>query len=344
MGDSTRSRWGRAGRALTVVVVLLGAISSFLALPLVLGRSSNASTALAQPAQLGVAAKPSSPGHKHQASATPTPTRTPAPSPTPTPTPTLRPTPVPTSGPTPVPTPAPTPVPTPAPTPVPTPGPTPIPTPAPTPAPTATPVPTPVPTPTPTPTPTPGTAMPVGDITDANGSWHQVFAEDFNTPVPLGSFPGPVYGGRWGVYPNGWHDTSGNGTYYPSRVLSVNNGLLNMYLHTEIINGVAVHMVSAPVPRLPGSTGFAGQAFGRYSVRFHIDPVPGYKTAWLLWPDSNVWPAGGEIDFPEGNLTGSISAFMHYASSAGGQSAFPTSVPEAGAWHIATTEWQPGKI
>src|SRR5437660_103338 len=166
MGDSTRSRWGRAGRALTVVVVLLGAISSVLALPLVLGRSSNASTALAQPAQLGVAAKPSSPGHKHQASATPTPTRTPAPSPTPTPT--LRPTPVPTSGPTPVPTPAPTPVPTP--------GPTPIPTPAPTPAPTATPVPTPVPTPTPTPTPTPRTAMPVGDITDANGRWHQVFA------------------------------------------------------------------------------------------------------------------------------------------------------------------------
>jgi len=35
---------------------------------------------------------------------------------------------------------------------------------------------------------------------------------------------------------------------------------------------------------------------------------------------------------------------MHYASSAGGQSAFPTSVPEAGAWHIATTEWQPGRV
>ena len=152
--------------------------------------------------------------------------------------------------------------------------------------------------------------MPVGDITDANGSWHQVFAEDFNTPVPLGSFPGPVYGGRWGVYPNGWHDTSGNGTYYPSRVLSVNNGLLNMYLHTEIINGVAVHMVSAPVPRLPGSTGFAGQAFGRYSVRFHIDPVPGYKTAWLLWPDSNVWPAGGEIDFVHFAGTGQFPALL----------------------------------
>ena len=193
--------------------------------------------------------------------------------------------------------------------------------------------------------------MPIGDIMGANGSWHQIFASDFNTAVPVGSFPGTVYSPTWTAYPDGWKDTSRNGTYYPSRVLSVVNGVagahagvLNMYLHTEIINGVPVHMVSAPVPRLPGTTGFGGELYGRYSVRFHIDPVPGYKTAWLLWPNSNVWPADGEIDFPEGNLTGNISAFMHYASSSGGQSAFPTAVPEAGAWHIATIEWQPGKV
>jgi hypothetical protein len=186
--------------------------------------------------------------------------------------------------------------------------------------------------------------MPVGDLIDANGTWHQIFADDFNTPVPVGSFPGTVYGSRWNVYPDGWHDTSGNGTYYPSRVLSVSNSALTMYLHTEIINGTAVHLVSAPVPRLPGTTGFAGQTYGRYSVRFYIDPVAGYKTAWLLWPDSNQWPSGGEIDFPEGNLMGTISAFMHYATFTGGQSAFTTTVPEAGAWHIATTEWQPGKV
>jgi hypothetical protein len=186
--------------------------------------------------------------------------------------------------------------------------------------------------------------MPLGDITDANGTWHQILAEDFNTPVPVGSFPGSVYGAKWNVYPDGWPDTSHNGTYYPSRVLSVRNGVLNMYLHTEIVNGSAVHMVAAPVPRLPGTTGFKGQSYGRYSERFYIDPVPGYKTAWLLWPDSNSWPADGEIDFPEGNLNKLISAFMHYANPSGGQSAFTTSVPEAGAWHIATTEWSPGKV
>ena len=191
-------------------------------------------------------------------------------------------------------------------------------------------------TPTPTERANPDTAMPLGDVP----GWHQIFTEDFNTAVPVGSFPGTVYKSKWGVYPDGRHDTSGHGTYYPSRVLSVSHGILNMYLHTEIINGVAVHMVSAPVPHLPA---LEGQAYGRYSVRFRADPVPGYKTAWLLWPVSGVWPADGEIDFPEGKLSGTIDAFMHYANPAGGQAAFRTGATYGG-WHIATIEWQPGKV
>jgi len=207
-------------------------------------------------------------------------------------------------------------------------------------APTATaaiPVPTPAPTSTPTSTGSvdAGTDMPLGGLP----GWHQIFTEDFNTAVPVGSFPGTIYGSKWGAYPDGRHDTSGNGTYYPSRVLSVSHGVLNMYLHTEIVNGVAVHMVSAPVPHLPGGA----QAYGRYSIRFRADSVPGYKTAWLLWPDSGLWPADGEIDFPEGNLDGTIYAFMHYANPAGGQDWFRTGATYAG-WHIATIEWQPGKV
>ena len=186
-----------------------------------------------------------------------------------------------------------------------------------------------------------GSSMPVGDVTDANGTWHQIFADDFNTSVPVGSFPGTVYGANWKVYPDGWKDTTGNGRYYPSRVLSVTNGYLNMYLHTEIVNGAAVHMVAAPWPRL--RTG-QGQIYGRYSVRFYVDAVPGYKTAWLLWPDSGIWPAGGEVDYPDCNLLQTIHAFMHWATPSGGQTAFSTTVPEAGAWHVATEEWQPGKV
>ena len=39
--------------------------------------------------------------------------------------------------------------------------------------------------------------------------------------------------------------------------------------------------------------------------------MDGYKVAWLLWPKSGVWPRDGEIDFPEADLIGTISAFMH---------------------------------
>jgi hypothetical protein len=180
--------------------------------------------------------------------------------------------------------------------------------------------------------------MPVGDIT----GWHQIFTDDFTTNVPVGSFPGSVYGSKWSAYPDGWQDTSKNGTYFPSKVLSVQNGVLNMYLHTE--NGI--HMVSAPEPLLPGAVGRAGGLlYGRYTVRFRADPVPGYKTAWLLWPDSEVWPGDGEIDFPEGDLTSTIDAFMHWQNGTSGssQDAYTTNTTYS-SWHTATIEWLPGSI
>lgn len=67
-------------------------------------------------------------------------------------------------------------------------------------------------------------------------------------------------------------------------------------LHTQ--NGV--HMVAAPGPVISGAPGKDdGLVYGRYVIRFEADPVPGYKPAWLLWPDSNDW-SDAEIDFPEG--------------------------------------------
>ena len=39
--------------------------------------------------------------------------------------------------------------------------------------------------------------MPVGDLT----GWHQVFADDFTTDVPIGSFPAEV--SKWTAYPDG---------------------------------------------------------------------------------------------------------------------------------------------
>lgn len=174
---------------------------------------------------------------------------------------------------------------------------------------------------------------PQGDLP----GWRQTFREDFTAgDVPLGGWPGQ-YGERWGAYPEPWRDTSGNGVYSPERVLSVKHGLLDMYLHTE--DGQPY--VAAPEPKLNGD-GPRGQRYGRYSVRFRADPVPGYKVAWLLWPDSNQ-RRHGEIDFPEANLDSTINGFVHEADADRGQEKFPTEKTFE-KWHIATTEWLPGRV
>jgi hypothetical protein len=207
--------------------------------------------------------------------------------------------------------------------------------------PTLAPVPTPIPTVsgvTKTVTQDPsGQAMPVGDIP----GWHQIFAENFTTNVPLGSFPAAV-SNEWGVYPDGAKDTSKNGTYYPSKVVSIQNGIMNLYIHTE--NGV--HMVAALEPKLPGAVGQeGGLLYGRYAIRFRSDPIPGYKTAWLLWPDSENWPQDGEMDFPEGGLDGGMCAFMHHQGGTSGsdQDAYCTQIPYT-SWHTAVIEWTPGRV
>jgi len=63
--------------------------------------------------------------------------------------------------------------------------------------------------------------------------WHQIFADDFPTDVPIGCFSGCDQGtartctglpsaveAKWWAYPDGWKDTGGQGTYSPSRVCS----------------------------------------------------------------------------------------------------------------------------
>lgn len=236
---------------------------------------------------------------------------------------------------------------TPAPTmtPRPTPSPTALPTASPTATPRPTAVPTAVPTPAPTPVPTPipqapappsntsGVPMPTGNLP----GWTMVFSDDFTTNVPLGSFPSAV-SSKWSAYPSPWRDTSSKGMYAPEKTVSIANSMMDIWLHTE--NGVP--LVAAPVPLLSGGN---DQLYGRYAVRFRADPIDGYKAAWLLWPQSNVWPRDGEIDFPEGELDGTIHAFMHRMNATQGsdQDAFPTN-QGFNAWHTAVIEWTPSSV
>jgi Glycosyl hydrolases family 16 len=190
-----------------------------------------------------------------------------------------------------------------------------------------------------------GKPMPVGHLP----GWHQIFTDDFNRPVPVGGYPshqncgGRVYpASKWCPYPDGTRDTSGIGTYMPSRVMSNHDGILDLHLRTA----GRVRMVAAPQAILPNApTLYRGQRYGRYVVRFRADPLPCYKTAWLLWPDSGVWPRDGEIDFPEGELDQTISGFVHFQNGTSGSDQYGVGTGATYTrWHTAVIVWLPNLV
>lgn len=179
-----------------------------------------------------------------------------------------------------------------------------------------------------------GLALPVGNVP----GWRQVFTDNFTKNVGVGDFPRAV-ASKWSDYADGWKDTTGQGTYEPTKIVSIGGGLMNMYLHTE--NGV--HMVAAPEPKVAGAPGRnGGQIYGKYVIRFRANPVKGYKTAWMLWPDSNNFTQG-EIDFPEGDVNYHFNAYFHHTNSTDSQSAFVTNVTYT-SWHTVVTDWSPTDV
>ena len=189
-----------------------------------------------------------------------------------------------------------------------------------------------------------GTDAPAGNL----AGWRQIFVDNFTTNVARGNFPGAV-SGKWDAYPSPWRDTSGKGVYSPQDVVYISNGVLTKDIHTA----GGVHKIAALTPKLPGSSSY-GQLYGRYEVRMRSDRLPGYKVAWMLWPDSGTVTTGavggggnGEIDYPEGDLYpgDQIWAFMHRqnATYGGDQAWFRIPVNLTG-WHTYTIEWSPGLV
>jgi hypothetical protein len=164
----------------------------------------------------------------------------------------------------------------------------------PVPAPTATPAPSTSTAPrttapsvtTPAPAPTPAPTQP---STGSTGSSAFEYVEEFTTPVAQGQWPssgrGPSAYANYLSYADG---TSGK--YYPSRVLSVHDGMLDWDVRNSM--GAAV---------LP--FGYEGFTYGTYTVRMRTDRFPGYHIAFLLWPNTDTWTY--ELDGPEGETSGS---------------------------------------
>lgn len=199
-----------------------------------------------------------------------------------------------------------------------------------------------------------GTAMPVGDC----GPFWQVLAEDFDGDrVPLGAFSDcdhhadtsaaycagltDSYRDNWWAYPTGWPDTAHDrdrdvvGVYHPEDTVSVGpaqdgDGRMRIRMWRPA-DGGPVH-ASAVVPRA-----VMQMTYGKYSARIKVTKqAPGYKSAWLHYG------GGCEMDHPEGEWTGPLSAFHHPCG--GGEQGSFKGADEWTAWHTVSTEWTPGHV
>jgi hypothetical protein len=194
-----------------------------------------------------------------------------------------------------------------------------------------------------------GENMPVGDLQN----WRLIYSENFDQAAAEGQFA-QVYQSSVRVYPDGWPDTAGQqgapSRYYPSKVLRAEAGKLIKNIRYQTIDGVDVPMGAAVIPKIFGESADEDQLYGKYTVRFRVInnaqvALSGYKVAWLLWPDSGVWPRDGEIDFPEGNLDQTIEGFVHKMNATQGsdQDAFTTD-ETFDTWHTASIEWLPDRV
>lgn len=194
--------------------------------------------------------------------------------------------------------------------------------------------------------------VPVSGLPAEPTGWRRIFEDDFSNPVELGQFPAAAP--KWGAYPAFWQGSMNNSYYDAPSTVSIHDGMMDIWCRTK--DGRRV--TAAPIPRLPvdpsvDQSGVDGSWSGYYTrsarvaVRVKTTPMPGYKTAWLLWPKSDTWPRDGEIDFPEGDCKVGAKAlgFMHRQNGANGadQDFFDTGVLYADEeWHTYVIEWVAG--
>lgn len=145
-----------------------------------------------------------------------------------------------------------------------------------------------------------------------------------------------THGGSAGVN-NGDH-YGGNGN------LSVVDSKLVMRLYRDAATGKAVG--AGPYPKFSTNPNDIYQLYGRYEIRYRIVPGgdPWWTTAWLMWPQSEVWPRDGEIDFREGTVGGEVHFNHHNQDGTNGgdqqQFTYPAGTND-GAWHTTVLEWKP---
>jgi beta-glucanase (GH16 family) len=164
--------------------------------------------------------------------------------------------------------------------------------------------------------------MPLGDLP----GWKRVFSDDFNGSA--------LNAGAWGVY-SGQPGGDPGGLWDSSHVV-VHDGMLELQTYQDPAHGD--RWVSGGV----SSAQALKQTYGKYLVRFRMDPGYGVAGIVLLWPSSGGWPP--EIDFAEdgGGNRSETTATLHYGQS---DAQVARSVKaDFSVWHTVGVEWTPGRL
>ncbi|MCM3522160.1 glycoside hydrolase family 16 protein [Curtobacterium sp. P97] len=182
------------------------------------------------------------------------------------------------------------------------------------------------------PTSTTTTSAPKGTVVSNGRTWKQTYRQDFATAAPAGEVAAKYPG--MGLY-DGFSDTSGQGRYTPSKVLSVQNGALDFWLRSDRGQPLA----AAVMP-----DGYAPHRTGRVSIRYKTTKTPGYKFVVILWPSSDRWNEG-EIDWPEAALgakprpASAIPGSLRNGAMTFQPERETFAATDTSSYHVATTEW-----
>lgn len=164
--------------------------------------------------------------------------------------------------------------------------------------------------------------MPVGNIP----GWRAVFSDDFHGST-LDTSKWRVYEGPPGGDPAGWWDP---------RHVSVSGGNLVISAYQDPADGS--RWTSGGVTTLPA---FA-QTYGKYLVRFRLEPGVGIGHTVQLTAADGSWPP--EVDFSEDNAKGRdrTLATLHYGPRDSKISRWtPVDLTQ---WNTLGVEWTPGVL
>lgn len=204
--------------------------------------------------------------------------------------------------------------------------------------------------------PSPPPAMPAA----APSGWTRSIGVSFDgAALPIGSFlvtKGGASDGlltstcaaysRFGslikLYPDGQVDTYGSTYAYPSKVLSTvlvsGVGVLDIWHHTETVSGTPTAMGNWM--RLLWPDGSVTKTYGRATICYRSDPIPGFGLDQLIIADGST---NGEMDWPEGDTAGILTGFFHPADGST-QQQVPSLQHSHNLWKVATIEWSSGLV